>query len=151
MFARVRIPPVSRRQFLALILPLLLVLAGFVVISLVERSGAVNSLPWDEGFARYVRSTMAYEYVGGVQDERQAWEAYFSALNQYVQTFDAHAEVVPPWDVAQRREDSSGQYVGIGIRTDARFHGGPGGGIRVSGVKPGGPADDAGVRPLWIT
>ena len=107
---RDRIFRVSRRQFLALIVPLLLVLLGFVAITVLENLGAVGSPPWDDGFARYVRNTLAYEFVGGVDDKREAWEAYFAGLNAYVRHFDDYAEVIPPWRVKQRKEESRGQY-----------------------------------------
>ena len=131
----------SRRQFLALIVPLLLVILGFVVITLLESTGAVGSPPWDAGFARYVRNTLSYEFVGGIEDERQAWEAYFLGLNAYIRHFDYYAEVTAPWEVRQRKEESHGQYVGIGVRSSP----GPDG-IGIIGVAPGGPADEAGVK-----
>ena len=131
----------SRRQFLALIVPLLLVILGFAAITLLEGTGAVGSPPWDAGFARYVRSTLAYEFVGGIEDERQAWEAYFLALNAYVRHFDNYAEVTAPWEVRRRKEESRGQYVGIGVRSST----GPDG-IEIIGVAPGGPAAKVGVK-----
>ena len=85
----------SRRQFLALIVPLLLVILGFVVITLLESTGAVGSPPWDAGFARYVRNTLSYEFVGGIKDERQAWEAYFLGLNAYIRTHFSMGAVPP--------------------------------------------------------
>lgn len=137
----------TRRQFLALIVPLLLVLLGFVAITVLERSGAVGSPPWDDDFARYVRTTLAYEFVGGVNDEREAWEAYFAGLNAYVRYFDHYADVVPPWLLEESREESSGQYGGIGVRTQAapddkkprEF-------VEIIGVKPDGPAAKAGIK-----
>jgi carboxyl-terminal processing protease len=137
---------VTRRQFLLLIGPLLLVLAGFVVVFAVERSGPPGAPPWDDDFARRVRMTMSREYVWGTDDERKGWDAYFAALNSYVQTFDAYAEVVPPWDVEQSREGSTGQYPGIGIRIDIATGNRPVESIGIIGVKPGGPADKAGLR-----
>ena len=135
----------TRRQFLALILPLLFVLLAFVTISLVERMGAVGSPSWDDGFSRYVRNQLAYEFVGGVDDEREVWQAYFNAHNAWVQTFDSYAAVVPPWELEESREESSGQYPGIGIRTKTPDPGKPAEGLEITGVKPGGPADTAGI------
>ena len=135
----------SRRQFLALIVPLLAVLIGFIAITVLERTGAVGSPPWDDGFARYVRTTMAYEFVGGVEDDREAWAAYFAGLNAYVQHFDHYAEVVPPWKAVKRRESSSGRYGGIGVRTQTPGEK-PFERVEITGVKPGGPADKAGIR-----
>jgi len=135
---------VTRRQFLALIVPLLAVLIGFIAITVLEKTGAVGSPPWDDGFARYVRTTLAYEFVGGVEDDRDAWEAYFEGLNAYVRHFDHYAEVVPPWRLTERRESSSGRYGGIGVRTQTPGRK-PFEKVEIIGVKPGGPAHDAGI------
>ncbi|MHC4958319.1 MAG: S41 family peptidase [Planctomycetota bacterium] len=134
----------SRRQFLALILPLLAVLIGFVALFVLERTGAVGAPPWDSGFARYVRTTLADEYVGGVDDE-EAWKAYFAGLNAYVRHFDQYAEVVPPWKVAEQRERSSGRYGGIGVRTVTPPNWAEVG-VTITGVAPDGPAMKAGVK-----
>ncbi|MHC4341915.1 MAG: S41 family peptidase [Planctomycetota bacterium] len=135
----------TRRQFLALILPLLLLLVGFGVVSILESTGAVGAPAWDDGFARSVRRTLGYEFVGGLGGERTEWQAYFNALNGWVQTFDQYAEITPPWELEREREASSGQYVGIGVRTLARPENGPIEAMRITGVKPGGPAAKAGV------
>jgi carboxyl-terminal processing protease len=135
---------VTRRQFLALIVPLLAVLIGFVVLIAMERSGRPGAPPWDGEFFRHVRERMAHDFVWGMGDDRQAWEAYFEAMNAWVQRYDRFAEVVPPWDVERAREDSSGQYMGIGIRIEDPGEP-PIESIRIIGVKPGGPAADAGI------
>jgi carboxyl-terminal processing protease len=134
---------VSRRQFLALIVPLLAVLVGFVTLFVLERTGAVGAPPWDAGFARYVRTTLADEYVGGVDDE-EAWNAFFAGLNAYVRHFDQYAEVVPPWKVAEQRERSSGRYGGIGVRTVTPENWDEVG-VTITGVAPDGPAMQAGI------
>jgi len=138
----------TRRQFLVLILPLLAVLVGFAVLMAVEHEGPPGAPPWDADFLRYVRAKMGRDFVWGTTDEKRAREAYFNALNEYVRTFDGYAEVVPPWAVAESREESSGQYFGIGIRIDAQRppDGRPRESLQIIGVKPGGPADDAGVE-----
>jgi carboxyl-terminal processing protease len=135
---------VTRRQFLALIVPLLVVLIGFVVLVALERSGRPGAPAWDSAFFRHVRERMADDFVWGMGDDRRGWEAYFRALNAWVQTYDRFAEVVPPWLVEQAREDSSGQYMGIGIRIEPP-DGLPVERIRIIGVKPGGPAAKAGI------
>jgi len=135
---------VTRRQFLALIAPLLAVLIGFVVLIALERSGPRGAPPWDGEFFRHVRERMSHDFVWGMGEDRQAWEAYFVAMNAWVRTYDRFAEVVPPWDVERAREDSSGQYMGIGIRIEEPGEP-PVESIRIIGVKPGGPAADAGI------
>jgi carboxyl-terminal processing protease len=137
---------VSRRQFLALIVPLLVVLLGFVALSVTERVGSIGVPPWDEGFSYYVRRTFAREYVGGVEDDQLNEQAYFNALNAYVRTFDAYAEIVPPWQLQASREQSSGNYAGIGIRIAPWTGEGPVESIRIVGICPGGPAELAGLR-----
>jgi len=136
----------TRRQFLALLLPLLAVLAAFTVLLALERSGVPGAPPWDERFAQYVRDRMTQDFVSGTGDTRHQWEAYFNSLNAYVQTYDSYAQIVPPWLVEESREHSSGQYGGIGVRIeDLRAREGSEAGVRVIGVKPGGPAATAGV------
>jgi carboxyl-terminal processing protease len=135
---------VTRRQFLGLIMPLLAVLIGFVVLLAVEHSGGRDAPPWDQEFFRHVRERMAHDFVWGMGDDKQAWEAYFEAMNAWVRTYDRFAEVVPPWDVERAREDSSGQYMGIGIRIEEPGEQ-PVESVRIIGVKPGGPAAEAGI------
>jgi len=125
-------------------MPLLAVLIGFVVLIAVEHSGGRDAPPWDQEFFRHVRERMAHDFVWGMGDDRRAWEAYFEAMNAWVRTYDRFAEVVPPWDVERAREDSSGQYMGIGIRIEEPAAP-PVESIRILGVKPGGPAAEAGI------
>ena len=140
---------VTRRQFLVLIVPLMAVLLGFLVLLLVERENGVGDTPWDPDLATYVRTSMADEFVWGVPKGRKGWEAYFNALNAWVTTFDPYGAVIAPWDVEASQEQSSGQYGGIGIRirppSDLEL-GKPLERVEVVGVKPGGPADRAGVH-----
>lgn len=137
----------TRRQFLALIVPLLLVLGLLVALFAVERNGGPGAPAWDSGFARHIRGSMAEEFVWGVEPEdRKAWEAYFNALQAWVQTYDPYAAIVPPWAVQESREASSGRYYGIGVRIDQAKTGVPLESLEIIGVKPGGPADEAGVR-----
>jgi len=137
---------VTRRQFLGLVMPLLAVLVGFVALSVGERVGGAGMPPWDEGFSHYVRRTFAREFVSGVGDERQAAEAYFNALQAWVRTWDNYADIVPPWEVEARRERSSGQYHGIGIRIEYVTEGPRVVGIDITGVAPGGPAEQVGLQ-----
>ena len=125
-------------------MPLLAVLIGFVVLIAVEHSGGRDAPAWDQEFFRHVRESMAHDFVWGMGDDRQAWEAYFEAMNAWVRTYDRFAEVVPPWQVEQAREDSSGQYMGIGIRIEEPGEP-PVERIRIIGVKPDGPAAEAGI------
>lgn len=136
----------SRRQFLALLLPLLAVITGFVVLWALERSGAPGAPAWDADFARYVRDRIGQEYVAGTGSRRQQQAAYFRALDEYVRTFDGYAAIVPPWEVERQREESSGRYTGIGVRIEPiPPKAGPVESVLIAGVKPGGPAATAGV------
>lgn len=135
----------TRRQFLLLVLPLLAVILGFLFISIAQRSGAGAPTAWDERFEGLVRETLAREFVGDVRDPRLAWEAYFNAMNAYVRTFDEHAEVTPPWAFEEERQQTSGQYGGIGVLTESAAREKPVESIRIQGVKPGGPAAQAGI------
>ena len=100
----------TRRQFLALLVPLLVVIAAFVVVWALERSGVQGAPAWDADFARYVRDRMGQDYVGGVGDERRQEEAFFGALDEYVRRFDGYAAITAPWEVEDARVESSGRY-----------------------------------------
>jgi len=144
---------VTRRQFVLLILPLLVVLAGFVALHVVERLGGVGAPAWDADFSDFVRRRMEREFVFGLGDEERQEEVYFEALTCYLKIYDRYGEVVPPKFVTQAREESSGQYYGIGIRqvaqppmdaeSPADF---PILSMKITGVKPGGPADKGGIK-----
>jgi len=144
---------VTRRQFVLLILPLLLVLAGFVALHVVERFGGVGAPAWDADFSDFVRRRMDREFVFGLGDEERQEQVYFQALTSYLQIYDRYAEVIPPNSVTKAREESSGRYYGIGIRQEPQpvrtadapeeF---PIVSMKVVGVKPGGPADKAGLK-----
>jgi carboxyl-terminal processing protease len=137
---------VSRRQFLALLLPLLVVITGFIVLWALERSGVPGAPAWDGDFARYVRDRIGQEYVGGTGNRRQQEAAYFRMLDAYVKSFDGYGAITPPWDVERQREQSSGRYTGIGVRIEpSPEKPGPVEGVVITGVKPGGPAAGAGV------
>ena len=138
----------TRRQFILLILPLVLVMLGFVALHVVERVVGVGAPAWDEDFADYVRRQMGREFVFGVGDEARQEEAYFAALNAYLRQYDPFGEVTPPDLVEARREESSGQYFGIGIRMDPdqQRNARPVTALHVFGVAPGGPAEKAGLK-----
>ena len=136
----------TRRQFVLLILPLLLLLAGFVGIQLVERFVGVGAPAWDADFADHMRRQMGRDFVFGLGDEKRQQRAYFAALNEYLRQYDPYGSVVPPGQVESAREESSGQYFGIGIRMDPAQQARPRGiitAIRVFGVAPKGPAAKA--------
>ena len=138
----------TRRQFVLLILPLLLVIAGFVALHMVERVGGIGAPSWDADFSDFVRRRMEREFVFGLGDERQQQQAYFDALTKYLQIYDQYGEVVPPQAVDRAREQSSGQYVGIGILPQLypEDPDQPVTAMKVIGVSPDGPAQKAGVR-----
>ncbi len=136
----------TRRQFLALMTPLLVVMLGFLVLFWLERRGRAGAAPWDEGFFQEVRQKMADEFVWGVPNGQEGWEHYFNAVNSWLGGIDPYARVTPPWEVAASREQSSGRYGGIGIRPELIDTDEPPESVGVVGVKPDGPAATAGVR-----
>ncbi|HEX5135463.1 MAG TPA: S41 family peptidase [Planctomycetota bacterium] len=136
----------SRRHFLALLLPLLAVITAFVALWALEQSGVRGAPAWDAGFARYVRDSIGREYVAGVGSRHDQEVAYFRALNEYVRAFDDYGAITPPWDADRAREASSGRYTGIGVRIEPLPDvDGPVREVLISGVKPKGPAANAGV------
>ena len=98
----------TRRQFVLLIFPLLLLLAGFVGVHLVERVIGVGAPAWDADFAEYVRQQMGRDFVFGLGDKERQERAYFAALNEYLRQYDPFGAVVPPAQVDAAREESSG-------------------------------------------
>ena len=137
--------PVTRRQFLALMAPLLAVMIGFLALFWLERSGRSGAAPWDDDFFLDVRRTMADEFVWGVPDGEEGWGHYFRAVNAWLRGIDPYARVTPPWQVAASREQSSGRYGGIGIRPEVVSGDEAPESVGIVGVKPGGPAAEAGV------
>jgi len=138
---------VSRRQFLLLIIPLVSVLIGFGVLLFVEVTVGGPGVYWDEALERTVLRTVARDFAGTF-NEKQQQRAYFRALDAYLKEIDPYAELVPPWDRAHEREMSEGRYGGVGIRIDPGPEGGPIEYLEVTGLKPDGPADQAGIRRL---
>jgi carboxyl-terminal processing protease len=53
--------------------------------------------------------------------------------------------VTPPWDYEAERQQTSGLYGGIGVLTSGTPEPGPGAVMRISGLKPDGPAAKAGL------
>ncbi|MEM8885860.1 MAG: S41 family peptidase [Planctomycetota bacterium] len=137
----------TRRQFLLLILPLLLVLLGFVALHVVERVAGFGAPAWDADFTDHMLRQMEHDYVFGLGDEERQQAAYFAALNAYLQSYDPFAEVVPPQAVDAAEESSTGQYFGIGIRMapEELLREDAADGMEIKGVAPDGPAARAGL------
>ncbi|MDH3593098.1 MAG: PDZ domain-containing protein, partial [Planctomycetota bacterium] len=136
----------SRRQFLALIVPLLLVMVGFLALFWMERRGHADASPWDTEFFARVRQKMANEFVWGAPRGQEGWSHYFDAVNAWLGGIDPYARVTPPWLVAVSQERSSGRYGGIGIRPGPTPDNVVPDSLEIVGVKPDGPAAEAGVQ-----
>ncbi|MGQ0613815.1 MAG: S41 family peptidase [Planctomycetaceae bacterium] len=136
----------TRRQFLLLIVPLLAVLLGFVAVGLLEDRGTGDGIFWDERLERYLRQSLAEDFVRGAGDEREAQAAFFHAMNEYLRRFDRIHSLTPPWEVKETEQRNSGRYVGIGVRTEPVEEEGRIVRLRLNGIKPKGPADTAGLK-----
>ncbi|MEE8106917.1 MAG: S41 family peptidase [Planctomycetota bacterium] len=136
----------SRRQFFVLIIPLLAVMVALAGLYIAGPDEAGDQVYWDPKVWRAMRLALDREFVWGVRDEKQAQEAFYIAANRYLQHFDRHAEVVPPWLLEEQKDETQGRYAGVGFITLDANRVGRIEALHVNGVCPDGPADRAGVR-----
>jgi len=137
---------VTRRQFLVLIIPLLAVMVSLAGLYLAGPDEAGDQVYWDPKVWRAMRLALDREFVWGVQDERQAQQAFYDAANRYLLHFDRHAELVPPWKLEEQKNETQGRYAGVGLSTLDANRVGRIEVLHVNGVCPDGPADRAGIR-----
>ena len=137
----------TRRQFLILIVPLLVTLVGIAVVRLSGPEGPRDHVYWDGDLAYRLRSSLDQEFVWGVpKDDEEAREAFYEAMNTYLGRFDPYGELVPPWRLEERRDQTQGRYAGIGLLMPVLGVDEPVESLKVDGVSPGGPADKAGIK-----
>lgn len=123
-------------------LPLVLVVGAFVLVA-TRGAGAGPSqdgLFWDEQIARYIRQKVAMTYVDELDEERSA-EAFYKAMDAYVQDLDDYCDFIPPEEHRRWRESSRGEYAGLGVKIQRVDEG-----LLISGLLAGGPAAKAGIE-----
>jgi carboxyl-terminal processing protease len=126
---------------LLVMLPLVAVAAAFVLVTTRGARAAdprEDGVYWDEDIASFVRRKVANTYVDPLTDA-QAEEAFNRAMDAYLD-FDAYCDYIPPSEYKRWKEDTAGQYAGLGVQVRPAAEG-----IEVVGMLPGGPADKAGL------
>jgi carboxyl-terminal processing protease len=123
--------------------PLVLIAAAFV---LVATRGARAADPhedgvwWDEGIAQFVRSRIANAYVDKLDDDR-ASKAFYHAMKAYLHDLDEWCDLITPAEIVKWREQTRGEYAGLGIQVRQQDDG-----LEILGMLPGGPAATAGLQ-----
>src|SRR6188508_298164 len=100
-----------------------------------------SSAPADFGLIREAWDTLHTKYVGA--DQLNDKDLIYGAINGMTEAVGdtGHTSFLTPEERAQRSNDLSGQYVGIGVRIDTAEDGLP----LIVGVFPKSPADTAGL------
>ena len=101
-----------------------------------------SSAPADFGLIREAWDTLHTKYVGA--DTLNDQELIYGAINGMTEAVGdtGHTSFMTPEQRAQRSNDLSGKYVGIGVRIDTAEDGLP----LVIGVFKGSPAEGAGIQ-----
>ena len=109
--------------------------AGYVSHPVVTAQEAVPAYPQLATFAR-VLAHIERAYVDPVDDERML----YSATKAMVSSLDPHSNFMTPEEFAAMREDTSGEYVGVGMELGVRED-------KITVITPfeGGPAHEAGI------
>ena len=118
------------------------VLAIVATTFLVTRGAGANNgrmSYWDEEIESYIRRKIAATYVDRV-DRDEGRKAFYRAMDAYVQ-LDRYSEFIDPVEYARWKEETHGRYAGLGIKIMGVDQG-----LHITGVWPGGPADQAGVQ-----
>jgi carboxyl-terminal processing protease len=126
-----------------IILPLVVIASAFVLIASRGAGAAdtyVDGVWWDEGLARFVRQRVATTYVDQVDDQR-ASRAFYKAMEAYLRELDEYCDFIPPDEHRARKEETKGEYAGLGIKIREHEDG-----LEIVGMLPDGPAALAGLR-----
>jgi len=119
--------------------------AAFVAVLLWTRSRA--PLPgdpetfWDEAARREIQAIVERRYVEPI-DDAAARRLFDRAMSGYVEGLDPFSRYFPADERKALEQETSGAFGGIGVLVQSVP-----GGLRVTGVRIGGPADAAGVEP----
>ena len=109
--------------------------AGYISHATVRAQDAGHAYPQLATFAR-VLAHIERAYVDPVDDQRML----YSATKAMVSSLDPHSNFMTPEEFAAMREDTSGEYVGVGMELGVRDE-------KITVITPfeGGPAFEAGI------
>ncbi|MHC5009717.1 MAG: S41 family peptidase [Planctomycetota bacterium] len=127
---------------LIIMLPLLAVVTAFVLVA-TRGAGAApgaDGVYWDEDMARFIRRRIANTYVDEIDDARAA-HAFYEAMDGYVQDLDEYCDFIPPEEHRRWKEETRGEYAGLGVKVRDVPEG-----LLLVGIHPDGPAQRAGLR-----
>ncbi|MFV1959115.1 MAG: S41 family peptidase, partial [Planctomycetota bacterium] len=125
------------------ILPLVAVVAAFVLVATrgAGAGSATEASGWDPEIEAFVRDQVARTYVDELDPARGA-DAFYKAMDGYVHDLDEYSDFIPPEEYRKWKEDTAGEYAGLGVKIQAQKDG-----LLVVGVLPGGPASTSGIQP----
>jgi carboxyl-terminal processing protease len=102
------------------------------------------TLHWDDALRRQVQAVVETRYVDPLDEERSR-RLFDAALQGYVGALDPFSSYVPPDEKERVEQELQGVLGGIGVRAAPVP-----GGIRVTAVREGAPADRAGIAPADV-
>jgi carboxyl-terminal processing protease len=125
-----------------IMLPLVIMVTAFVLVG--TRGAGAGSMAdgvwWDEQVASFVRHRIASSYVDQVDDER-ASKIFYEGMDAYLHGLDEYCDFIPPDEYRRWKEETKGEYAGLGVKVQSVDDG-----LLLAGVLPGGPADKAGLH-----
>lgn len=127
---------------LLVMFPLVLVAAAFVLVA--TRGAGAGPLQdgvfWDAEVARFIRHKVAHTYVDELDEERAA-HAFARAMDAYLHDLDEYCDYIPPKQYRRWKEETTGEYAGMGVKVRDVDEG-----LEIVGILPGGPAARAGLH-----
>jgi len=137
--------PARARHLLGAALLFVVSPAAFVAVLLWTRSRATHpgepELFWDEAARREVQAIVERRYVDPLDDE-DARRLFHEAMSGYVSGLDPFSRWFPPSERRALEQETSGAFGGVGVLVQSVPEG-----LRVTGVRRGGPAESAGIEP----
>ncbi len=117
-------------------------LVGFLFArNMYAREGAAY---WNENVAEQVRALVARDYVDDIGEDRGR-ALFYAAMEGYLRALDPYCSFYDPEERKAMDEQTSGEFGGVGVLVRIQD-----GSLVVSGLRRGGPAEQAGVRLLDV-
>lgn len=102
----------------------------------------VETTYWDDAVAERVRQLVGTEYVDEVPAEVQK-KLFYDAMEAYLAGLDEHCTFYDPEERRRMEVENRGQFGGVGIVVEPEPEEG---GLRVTGLRAGDPAESAGMK-----